>query len=139
MYEEVNYEIEQILNYLRELDGMGFKSFSDFKAERVKNLASSMCVFSILNACIELGEFLVDLEDLETPLKYKEIFEILVENNVLSKEVGLKLANYMYLRNMLAHQYGRVDLKKIYGVVENRILFEKFVFEVKDILKSRKG
>lgn len=137
MNEEVNYEIEQVEKYLKEIEDMNIKNYEDFESTSIKNLAASMCVFSILNSCIELGEHLITLRSLETPLKYKDIFVILTSKKILSKKTGESLSNFMHLRNMLAHQYGRVDLNKVYKAIEQRNVFKNFIEEVKkEILKE---
>ncbi|MCA9496428.1 MAG: DUF86 domain-containing protein [Nanoarchaeota archaeon] len=132
MNEEINYEIEQIHKYLKEIENMNIESLEEFKNTPIKHLASSMCIFSILNSCIELGENLITKKKLETPLKYKEIFEILRNNNLISKKTGEKLSEYMYIRNMLAHQYGKINLKKVYEIINSKKIILDFMNEIKN-------
>lgn len=136
MNEEINYNIEQILKYLGELEMYDITNFEEFKKDTMKHLASSMCIFSILNSCIEIGERIIKLKNFQTPLKYREIFEILEQNNVISKKTSKLMQDNMYIRNMIAHQYGKVDLKKLYNIINEKNIFNKFIEEIKQYILS---
>ncbi len=131
MNEEINFELEQIKKYLKELDSYNIKNFDEFKKNTMKNLASSMCIFSILNSIIEIGERIISIKKFETPLKYREIFEILEENKIISEKVSSELKKYMYIRNMIAHQYGKINLERLYDIINKRYIFLDFSEEIK--------
>jgi uncharacterized protein YutE (UPF0331/DUF86 family) len=130
MNEKINYEIEEIKTYLKDIENLEIKNKIDFLQKRDKQLAASMALFNILNSTIELGEELITSNNLETPLKYREIFQILKENKKLNSNVADKIGKYMHQRNMLAHQYGKINLELIYEVIENKDIFNKFISEI---------
>lgn len=136
MNEKINYEIEEINKYHKEIQNLQIKNLKQFKEKNILNLAASMCLFNILNSCIEIGESTISIKKLETPYKYKEIFEILEKNKIISKKTAKTLANYMYHRNMLAHQYGKIDIDKIYDIIKNIKIFPQFIEEIKKSLKN---
>lgn len=137
MNEKINYNLEEINTYFKDILNLKIKDKNDFLKNRPKNLAASMCVFNILNSVIEIGETIISENSFETPFKYKEIFEILNKNKALSNTVAKNIGNYMYQRNMLAHQYGKIKLDKIYEIIENEEIIFEFVKEVKNFILKK--
>ncbi|MFW6285751.1 MAG: type VII toxin-antitoxin system HepT family RNase toxin [Nanoarchaeota archaeon] len=136
MNEKINYEIEEILTYLKDINDLEIKDFNDLITNRQKLLSSCMCIFNIINSTIEIGEEIISTKKFETPLKYREIYEILNNNKVLSLKVSKKLSSFIYQRNMLAHQYGKLNKRKIYEVVKEKNVFLDFIDEIKIFLQS---
>lgn len=128
---QVYKNIQIIEKYLVHLDTFTFESFEEFESEFNDYLAISMSLFTILNACIEIGESIIDLKRLEFPQSYRYIFTILQKNSILSKELAQSLSSCMRERNMIAHQYDEIDTKAIYELYRNREIFNKFLLEIK--------
>ena len=128
---KINKNFQTIEKYLKVLDEFKIDSSEVLENNIKDSLAVSMSCFTILNAVIEIGESLITIKDLEFPSTYKEIFSILGKNKILSKKLSLELEKYMYLRNMLAHQYDDMEYDKIYDLYVNREIFRKFIVESK--------
>ena len=46
------------------------------------------------------------------------------------------MQKYMYVRNMIAHQYGKIELKRLYDIIENKNVFTEFCNEIKKYLSK---
>ena len=123
--------ITTIEKYLKNLDSFSFKNLNDFENRFNDYLSVSMSLFTILNASIEIGEALIDKNELEFPTSYRKVFEILGKNNIISKNLAKDLASFMYERNMIAHQYDDINIEDIYNLLNKREVFEKFISEIK--------
>lgn len=55
----------------------------------------------------------------EAPKSYADCFRILEENRIISKDLALNLVSMAKFRNLLVHQYGRVDDSIVYSVLKN--------------------
>lgn len=132
MNEEINYQINEINTYLKDLKIVNSKK--DFLENREKKLATSMALFNILNASIEIGEIIISKNDLDVPLKYRDIFDILHQNKVISKDISIHLKKFVYHRNMLAHQYGKINFEELYELIENKDFFIKYIEEIKGFI-----
>lgn len=135
MNEKLNIEIENLRQYLKEMDDFPVKNVNEFINSRIKNLALSMLIFSSINCTIEIGEIIISKYSFETPLKYREIFEILIKNNVITEKTGTKLSSFIYQRNMIAHQYGKIKLEKIYEVIIEKEIFITYTNEIINYIK----
>ena len=57
---------------------------------------------------LPLGDVVADM-DLGLPQEYKDVFRILANNNIISEPLGKKLESMTGMRNILVHDYLRVD------------------------------
>ena len=68
------------------------------------------------------------------PSTYRETFEILKEEQIISEDLANDLSDLAGFRNVLVHIYWELDLDVIYGILRNdlRVLltFKKIVKEL---------
>ncbi len=72
-------------------------------------------VHVVIEVLLGLGGSLIASMGFGVPTSYREIAYILMENNVLDREYGLKLASLAGLRNILVHLYSMVDYELLYN------------------------
>lgn len=76
----------------------------------------------------------------EAPESYADCFRILHENHIISKELALKLVSMAKFRNLLVHQYGKVDDSIAYSILKNDTRdIIKYINEIKLFLISVLG
>lgn len=71
----------------------------------------------------------------EAPESYAECFSILGKSRIISGELAQKLVSMAKFRNLLVHQYGKVDDLIVYGILKNDtgdIL--KYIEEIKSFI-----
>jgi uncharacterized protein YutE (UPF0331/DUF86 family) len=84
-----------------------------------------------IQSVIDIGNHVVSDLDLGTPSDYKEIFTLLAKGRVVSKALGLKLAGMAGMRNVLVHDYLKVDRRLVYRTLRKDLGdFERFVAAV---------
>lgn len=73
----------------------------------------------------------------EAPCSYADCFRILGESGIITKELAGRLASMAKFRNLLVHQYGKVDDSIAYRILKNDIadLF-RYIAEIKVFLKT---
>jgi len=127
--EKISIIIEDIDMYLKKLENINILSVGDLK-EDIKFYASSMVVFSILNRTIDLGDEIVKNEKLGYPTEIKEIFVLLSNKKIISKETEIKLRDLVISRNKLAHRYGAIKTKDVFDLIKNMKYVKKFIEEI---------
>ena len=81
-----------------------------------------------IQAVIDIGNHVVADLDLGTPSDYKDIFVLLAKHRVVSTPLAKKLAAMAGLRNVLVHDYMKVDLGLLYRTLRRDLGdFERFV------------
>ncbi|MDI6603154.1 MAG: DUF86 domain-containing protein [Patescibacteria group bacterium] len=63
---------------------------------------------------------IIDLR-LRRPEDNYEAISILFENKIISEELSKKLTRMVGLRNILVHEYGKIDRKKIYKILKKEL------------------
>ncbi|MEM2959442.1 MAG: HepT-like ribonuclease domain-containing protein, partial [Candidatus Jordarchaeaceae archaeon] len=67
---------------------------------------------------IEVGEHIVTEKKLGFPSTYREIFEILKNEGIISGEVFNSAKRLIFLRNLIAHEYYRIREEELLEMVE---------------------
>lgn len=86
---------------------------------------------------IDISHLLIIDLGLKRPEDNYEAISILFENKIISEEMSPKFAKMIGLRNILVHEYGRIDRKKIYKILKSRIEdLEEFKKQIIKFLKK---
>ncbi|ABN70652.1 protein of unknown function DUF86 [Staphylothermus marinus F1] len=87
----------------------------------------------IIESSADLGLYLLRKCFGEEARTYRDVFEKLLRNNVISSETAKGMKSLAFLRNMVVHRYWNVDDEKIYlEAKSNGIqIIEKFIEEVR--------
>jgi len=105
-------------------------SFKGYKSNKEKKAACERYVEKIIEAVVDLSFIVIKAKNLNIPEEDKEAFDILAEENIISKELSQKLKEAKGMRNILAHEYGKVDDKIVYKSLE------ELEEDVKEFLKN---
>jgi len=135
--ERIGKIISDIERYFRdlELEGLNIKKVEDLE-DRKDFYAISMVLFSILNRAIDLGDEIVMANNLGMPSTYKEIFRLLTRNEYIGKDMGEKLSNLVFYRNLLSHEYYDLTEEDVLEVFKKISIVKKFVERIKEVLKE---
>jgi uncharacterized protein YutE (UPF0331/DUF86 family) len=120
---------EEILNFLDELEEVTPLNFEEYENNITKRLASERVFEKIIEAVNDLAILIIKEERLQLPSEDIKAFDILSDNKIISEELSDKLKQAKGMRNLLAHQYGKVDDEIIFEAIKNEIKndVEKFL------------
>ena len=91
------------------------------------------CIQNVLGICAVINS---DLK-LGVPSSEEEVVEHLVENRILSSEMGKIVKEMKGFRNFLVHRYGKIDDEIAYeNIVRGLENFYKFIDEIREFSKS---
>jgi uncharacterized protein YutE (UPF0331/DUF86 family) len=71
--------------------------------------------------CIDIASHIISDENLGIAGSTSEIFYLLQDNKYISADLTEKVIGAVGLRNILVHEYGNLDLKKVYKVIQEDI------------------
>ena len=124
--ESLNSRLEKLKECLEKLKPLSKVSKSEFlETPSFQDIAERNLQVAI-QCLLDMGNHLIAAFGLRGPQDFKEIFVVLGEEGVLPKEFALKIAPMAGLRNILIHEYLKVDLEKIYGHLKDLADFERF-------------
>lgn len=115
------------------LDGIRGRDFADpydrGSLERYMQLAAE-CM-------LDVGEMIIALRGLPKANSYREVLVVLGQNGVLDVEFAGRLANIASLRNILVHDYERVEVARLVSYLGRLDDFRRFARDVTSYLGGR--
>ncbi|MFH1233728.1 MAG: DUF86 domain-containing protein [Patescibacteria group bacterium] len=128
-------KIQQLDEYLSYLE----KLRKEIKNE--KEFISNFHLFGLAERYLQLScQIIIDVLDLiiieekiEKPEERRETVSLLFNKKILSKNLAPRLEGLLGFRNILVHEYGKIDRKKVYEYLIERA--EDFKIFKKEILK----
>jgi uncharacterized protein YutE (UPF0331/DUF86 family) len=82
---------------------------------------------------IDISCHLAGKYNLGNPQSYSECIELLYKNNYLDSDLSKKLKSMIGLRNILVHEYIKVDVGKIYELLDHIGDFKLFAEKIKNL------
>ncbi|HIE24001.1 MAG TPA: DUF86 domain-containing protein [Candidatus Korarchaeota archaeon] len=113
--------IETIIDSLKVLDEMKGRSLEEIKSNRMVSDCVLWNLYVAIQSTIDLSLKAVIRLGLPAPDSYTEAFEILKESGIIKKELAEKLKGMVRFRQILAHRYMRIDLDKVYEVLQRNL------------------
>ena len=80
--------------------------------------------------CIDIAAHIISDEGFGVPGSTNEMFYLLEENGYLDNEITEKMVKAVGLRNLVVHEYGKIDLERIFEVTQ------KDIIDLNEFLKS---
>jgi len=88
-----------------------------------------------IQAALDICNHIVADLGLEAPSEYRQVPEILANHKLLPKRLSERMASMMGLRNILVHEYLKVDRRLVYRIIRNDLGdFAKFIKAVSKFL-----
>jgi uncharacterized protein YutE (UPF0331/DUF86 family) len=123
--------IDVIERNLKEIE-----SISREKLEKISyrdELALKHALLECIEACVDMSNHIISVKGFRRPVDYSDVFVVLEENKIISKDFSRRLQEMAKFRNVLVHRYIIVDRGKLLKIVKDDV---KDVVEfVKTILK----
>jgi len=135
--ERVLAKIDQIEGYLRELREIVPKDFVTYQKKVDKRRACERLLQLSVEAVIDVCRLLVTGLRLGIPSEEDDLFEKLEIAGIISPQVEEKLKEMKGFRNILVHEYTRIDDKIVYQVARTKLRdFEAFKQEILRYLQT---
>ncbi|OIP22669.1 hypothetical protein COX95_01605 [bacterium CG_4_10_14_0_2_um_filter_33_32] len=128
-------KISSIKKYLKILER--YKKLSRKEIEQNIDLRGAVerYLYLVTQATIDLAETIIAYKKFRKPTTYSENFDILKEETVISTDLTKNMIDMAGFRNIMTHDYDKLDYKKIYDVLKNKLTdIEKFVKSVSKYL-----
>jgi len=127
MKNRIKDKIVDIESYLSELIDIAPQNFKNYIHDFKTKAACERYFEKIIEAIVDLAFLVIKDNSFNLPEEDKRAFDILAEEEVISKKLAGKLKDAKGMRNIIAHEYGKVD---------DRIVFESIVEDLEKDAKE---
>ena len=135
MNERIKDKIAQIKQYLEELNELKPSTLEDYLEDFTKKAACERYAEKITQALVDLAFLVVKEKKLRIPEEDEEAFDILAKAKVISQSLAIELKNAKGMRNILAHEYGKVNDEIVFNAVDGELERDAKEF-IKDIERN---
>jgi uncharacterized protein YutE (UPF0331/DUF86 family) len=92
-----------------------------FEEDHLRQDAIAMNLQRACEQCIDLANHTIRIRKLGLPKESRDSFRLLAANHIIPQELALRLEGMVGFRNVLVHEYQRMDIKLMIDVIENRL------------------
>lgn len=132
----VENKISDVKKYLKILENYKKYSVEEIKKDITLKGAVERYLYLATQAAIDLGEAVIAYKNFRKPTTMSEVFYILNEEKIISADLTDKMAKMSGFRNIIAHDYEKVNYDIVYDVLQNRLKdIEKFLKFLGKVLK----
>ena len=130
-------KIDELEGYLKELEQVKPTSFEEYKKVEKKRSCERLLQLSI-ECMIDICALIVTGLRLGLPSEEDDLFERLEQAGIISPVMKETLRKMKAFRNILVHEYGRIDDQLVFEVLQERLYdFETFKREITEAIRHR--
>lgn len=96
-------------------------SLEEFMAGDEGRLASKYLLLTAIEDVISVANHVIASEGFRSPGDYAEAFSILIEHDIIDRELGVRLQRMARFRNLLVHVYADVDDERVHAYLTSRL------------------
>jgi len=123
-------KIIELEGFLDELSSCLPSDFEEYKTDFKLRAIGERYFEKIIEAAVDLAFFTIKERNLKQPDEDKQAFDILSQNKIISESLAERLKGAKGMRNILAHEYGRIDNELVF-----HSLAEELIPDVQEFLK----
>ena len=125
-------EIEVYLSQINEYSNISVKSYrEDWKTQRIVERTLQI----LIEICLDIANHIISDKNMRLPMGYADAFKVLMENDIISKELGNKMEKMAKFRNIIVHQYEGIDPEIVVSILRKNLKdFEKYKKAILKIL-----
>ena len=127
-------KINEIEQYLTELADIVPQTFEEYSSDNLSKAACERYFEKVIEAVTDLAFLVIAKNKFKVPEDDIDAFKILSEKKIISEELCKKLKDAKGMRNILAHQYGKVEDNQVFDAIT-----EQLDNDVKQFIKEVKG
>jgi uncharacterized protein YutE (UPF0331/DUF86 family) len=107
--------------YRKQLDEYAEISTEDYEENwKTQRIVDRTLQISI-ETCLDIAGHIISDEELRAPESYGDMFKILADSNILEDSLFNSLAKMTKFRNVIVHQYEKVDPEIVIGILRKNL------------------
>ena len=122
MNSRINDKIIEIQKFLEELESILPNSLDEYLTDFKIKAVCERYFEKIIEAVIDLGFLIIKENGFKTPEDDKNVFDILRDEKIISEVLAEKLKDAKGMRNIIAHEYGKINDELIFEAVTEQLL-----------------
>jgi len=94
-------------------------SLDDIRNDKIDEWGLRYGLLESIQIIIDIACSVVTEKNLGIPKNYSDCIQLLISNKYLENELGNRIKSAVGLRNLLVHEYGIIDVEKLYDFLNH--------------------
>jgi uncharacterized protein YutE (UPF0331/DUF86 family) len=113
--------LEKLREYLKTLKATQKYDVEQFKADVFVHATAERYLQLAIECLLDVANHVISDQGFRKPDTYAEVFEILAQNRVIPRKLYEEIEGMAAFRNILVHDYLRLDLDRVYHVLQQKL------------------
>jgi uncharacterized protein YutE (UPF0331/DUF86 family) len=132
--ETLLYRLKNLEENIATLKSLKQKSLQEIQNNKLLEWSLRYGIFESIQIVIDISCHIANRYNLGVSNTYSECLENLYKYKYISKELKESLISAIGLRNILIHEYVKIDINKLYQFLNLTNDFKKFIDEIKEFI-----
>lgn len=129
-------KLDHLCNYWRELKRPSRMSLSEYLDDGVVRAFVERKIHLAIECCLDIASYLITEKHYRIPTSNRDMFDVLLENKIISNSLARRMGQLAAMRNILVHDYAAIDNRKVFSVLKHHLSdFEEFGKAMKKFLE----
>jgi len=134
----IEERLRLLREYLRDLRAEQDVTFDQYREDKKLRRFVERTLQIAVEACLDIGNHIIASEGFRYPEDNKDIFQVLHEEGIISDELLPQLIKMAGFRNIMVHDYARIDDAVVYGILKKRLGdFDEYARAIVTYLESQ--
>jgi len=113
--------LERLRGYIKILQSIQKQDIQTFKKDLFVHGAAERYLHLCIECLLDIGNHIISDRGYRKPETYAEVFQILGEEKVITPQLLKELEGMAAFRNILVHDYLKLDLSQIYRIIQKKV------------------
>ena len=96
-------------------------SWDDFKKDKILRRFIERTLHMAIETCLDISNHIISYESYREPKNNQDIFQVLIENEIIDTKKGEELKKMAQFRNVIVHDYIRVNPEIVYSILKKNL------------------
>lgn len=131
MNARIKEKIKEIEQFVLDLESFVPTDFEEYKSDVKTKAACERFFEKIVEGLVDVAFLIIKEKGLDLPEEDKATFDVLAAAQLIPVDLANRLKQARGMRNILAHDYGRIDDELVFESVTNEIVRDARAFLMK--------
>lgn len=128
-------KLAQLADYFADLLELQGITLDEFHLDKRNRRYVERTLHLAIECCLDIGSHIIADNGWREPIGNKDIFTVLGENGLLAQDLLPKLQKMAQFRNLLVHDYARIDPEIVYTILQKELSdIQEYIRAVESLL-----